>query len=86
VAFYVCEHNSRLPHSAFRGQTPDEMYFVTGGKVPDELRSRPRELRQLNESTRHYAAAGGFIHAFMSATGVGANKLARTRAKKCRMS
>ena len=28
VAFYVQEHNSRLPHSAFRGQTPDEMYFV----------------------------------------------------------
>jgi transposase InsO family protein len=34
VAFYVREHNSRLPHSAFRGQTPDEMYFGTGGKVP----------------------------------------------------
>ena len=25
VAFYVQEHNTRLPHSAFRGQTPDEM-------------------------------------------------------------
>ena len=27
VAFYVAEHNSQIPHSAFRGQTPDEMYF-----------------------------------------------------------
>ena len=27
VAFYVHEHNRVLPHSAFRGQTPDEMYF-----------------------------------------------------------
>jgi hypothetical protein len=31
VAFYVHEHNHEhnhvLPHSAFRGQTPDEMYF-----------------------------------------------------------
>jgi hypothetical protein len=27
VTFYVDEHNSQLPHSAFRGQTPDEMYF-----------------------------------------------------------
>jgi transposase InsO family protein len=27
VAFYVHEHNHVLPHSAFRGQTPDEMYF-----------------------------------------------------------
>ena len=25
VTFYVGEHNSRLPHSAFRGQTPDDM-------------------------------------------------------------
>ena len=27
VAFYVHEHNHVLPHSAFRGQTPDEMYL-----------------------------------------------------------
>ena len=27
VAFSVDEHNHVLPHSAFRGQTPDEMYF-----------------------------------------------------------
>ena len=25
VTFYVDEHNRVLPHSAFRGQTPDEM-------------------------------------------------------------
>ena len=31
VAFYVDEHNRVLPHSAFRGQTPDEMYFGIGG-------------------------------------------------------
>lgn len=37
VGFYVGEHNSRLPHSAFRGQTPDEMYFGTGNAVPEEL-------------------------------------------------
>ena len=37
VAFYVAEHNSRLPHSAFRGETPDEMYFGTGPGVPDRL-------------------------------------------------
>jgi hypothetical protein len=37
VGFYVTEHNTRLPHSAFRGQTPDEMYFGTGVHVPGEL-------------------------------------------------
>jgi len=37
VAFYVSEHNQRLPHSAFRGQTPDEMYFGSGDDVPAAL-------------------------------------------------
>lgn len=48
VAFYVQEHNARLPHSAFRGQTPDEMYFGTGGSIPKELeaaRQKAREVR-----------------------------------------
>ena len=40
VAFYVDEHNRVLPHSAFRGQTPDEMYFGTGDTIPADLRSR----------------------------------------------
>ena len=40
VAFYVDEHTRVLPHSAFRGQTPDEMYFGTGDTVPADLRSR----------------------------------------------
>ena len=37
VAFYVAEHNARIPHSAFDGQTPDEMYFQTGAAVPENL-------------------------------------------------
>lgn len=45
VEFYVAEHNSRLPHSAFRGQTPDEMYFGTGAAVPDELDESRRAAR-----------------------------------------
>jgi putative transposase len=40
VAFYVDEHNRVLPHSAFRGQTPDEMYFGTGDAVPADLTAR----------------------------------------------
>jgi Integrase core domain len=39
VAFYVQEHNHVLPHSAFRGQTPDAMYFGTGDRVPANLMS-----------------------------------------------
>ena len=48
VRFYVQEHNSRLPHSAFAGQTPDEMYFGRGDGVPEELaaaRAAARKVR-----------------------------------------
>ena len=46
VSFYVAEHNVRLPHSAFRGQTPDEIYFGTGDHVPDELETAKTIARQ----------------------------------------
>lgn len=37
VAFYISEHNARLPRSAFGGQTLGEMYSGTGDAVPGEL-------------------------------------------------
>ncbi len=46
VDFYVEEHNARLPHSAFCGQTPDEMYFGTGGDVPAKLADARGSARQ----------------------------------------
>jgi len=46
VAFYVEEHNAHLPHSAFRGQTPDEMYFDKGLEVPAQLEEARREARR----------------------------------------
>jgi len=46
VAFYVDEHNRVLPHSAFRGQTPDEMYCGTGDAVPGDLTSRAAAARR----------------------------------------
>jgi putative transposase len=46
VTFYVDEHNGVLPHSAFRGQTPDEMYFGRGDAVPGELTSRADAARR----------------------------------------
>jgi hypothetical protein len=48
IAFYVEQHNSVVPHSAFAGQTPDEMYFGRGDQVPVDLavgRARAREAR-----------------------------------------
>ena len=46
VQFYVTEHNERLPHSAFKGQTPDEMYFGNGDDVPDGLESARKAARK----------------------------------------
>jgi hypothetical protein len=46
VAFYVTEHNQKIPHSAFEGQTPDEVYFGRGGNVPDELAVLRHAARQ----------------------------------------
>jgi len=46
VEFYVAEHNSQLPHSAFRGQTPDEMYFGKGDGVPEDLESSRKAARK----------------------------------------
>ena len=54
VNFYVAEHNTRLPHSAFRGQTPDEMYFGTGSQVPkalEEARAAARRTRLMLNRT-----------------------------------
>jgi hypothetical protein len=46
VAFYVKQHNQHLPHAAFRGQTPDEMYFKTGDSIPAELEAARQKARQ----------------------------------------
>jgi putative transposase len=46
VAFYVDEHNRVLPHSAFRGQTPDEVYFGTGDAVATNLTSGAAAARR----------------------------------------
>ncbi len=58
VAFYVQEHNSTIRHSAFRGQTPDEMYFDRGDGVPDRLaeaRAVARERRMEQNRARRCA-------------------------------
>jgi hypothetical protein len=35
-----------MPHNAFEGQTPDEMYFGRGEAVPDELAKKTQEARR----------------------------------------
>ena len=56
VAFYVEEHNRVLPHAAFRGQTPDEMYFATGRTVPAHLKSGAVEARRARREANRSAS------------------------------
>lgn len=49
VAFFVDAHNAQMPHAAFRGQTPDEMYFgtapdLTAGLADARMKARERRL------------------------------------------
>ena len=56
VEFYVDEHNRVLPHSAFRGQTPDEMYFGTGDAVPADLASGAAAARRARAEANRSSA------------------------------
>jgi hypothetical protein len=64
VAFYVDQHNSHLPHSAFRGQTPDEMYFGTGEDIPkqlDEARHAARKSRMAANRSKSCRVCEGIV-------------------------
>ena len=47
VAFYVRQNNKHLLHSAFKGQTLDEMYFGTGDDIPKKLEEAKLQAREL---------------------------------------
>ena len=51
VGFYVQQHNTVMPHSAFQGQTPDEAYFGTGARVPEDLAAARRLARETRIAT-----------------------------------
>ena len=46
IAFYIEQHNTVMPYSAFLGQTPDEIYFGTGGHVAAELKAAHDAARE----------------------------------------
>jgi len=46
IDFYVKEHNTQMPHHAFDGPTPDEVYFDQAERVHDRLRAARRRARR----------------------------------------
>ena len=45
VEFFVEKHNAQMPHAAFHGQTPDEMYFGTAANLLAELAAAREQAR-----------------------------------------
>lgn len=45
VAFYVSAYNSDIPHAAFKGQTPDKVYYGTGAEIPGKLEQGKAKAR-----------------------------------------
>ncbi len=46
IDFYVKEHNAEIPHNAFDGQTPDEIYLDQADRVTDSLTSARHQARR----------------------------------------
>jgi transposase InsO family protein len=58
IEFYVTAHNEVMPHSAFEGQTPNEMYFGTGDAVAAELATARKTAREERMKANRAAACG----------------------------
>jgi putative transposase len=58
IEFYVEAHNAVMPHSAFNGQTPDEMYFGTGRSVPAKLATARENAREERMKANWLAGCG----------------------------
>ena len=58
VKFFVEEHNTQMPHSAFAGQTPDEMYFGTAVNMPAQLAARSEARAERLAANRAMTCSG----------------------------
>jgi transposase InsO family protein len=58
VTFFVDEHNTKMPHAAFRGHTPDEVYFGTAPNLQIELDDARRKARDSRLAANRSASCG----------------------------
>lgn len=58
VAFYVREYNETIPHAAFCGETPNEVYFGGGGDVPGQLEAARWAARARRMMVNRKASCG----------------------------
>jgi hypothetical protein len=56
--FYVQQHNQVMPHHAFKGPTPNEMFFGTGKTIEAELKQARADARRTRiEANRQRSCA-----------------------------
>ncbi|MBW2362441.1 MAG: transposase [Deltaproteobacteria bacterium] len=58
IEFYVKAHNEVMPHSAFEGQTPNEMFFGTGEEVTRKLSASRKTAREERMKENRTAQCG----------------------------
>ena len=58
IAFYVRAHNETMPHAAFNGQTPDEIYFGNGDPVVIDLAAARVRAHQERMKANRMATCG----------------------------
>ncbi len=46
IDFYIGEHNTQMPHNAFGGHTPDEVYLDQADRVRDRLTAARHQARR----------------------------------------
>jgi hypothetical protein len=57
IEFYARTHNGTMPHAAFNGQTPDEIYFGNGDAVVIDLAAARERARQERMKANRAAAS-----------------------------
>jgi len=74
--FYVREHNTQMPHHAFDGQTPDEIYFGQTDGIREQLtaaRHQARRERMVANRGESCRACAPPAHQFVSVINAVAN-------------
>jgi len=80
ITFYVKAHDEVMPHSAFQGKTPDEVFFGIGGEVAKRL-SEARDSAREERMRANWTAQCGV---WVGETTSGALLLQRARSRMSR--
>jgi transposase InsO family protein len=61
IEFYVKAHNEVMPHSAFQGQTPDEVFFGIGDEITKRLSESRESAREKRMRANRTARCGACV-------------------------